>query len=63
MLYDHRRVVVTGMGVISPIGLTVSSMWEALISGKSGVDYMVISRFDYALKIADEMISIQSEPS
>ncbi len=46
MLYNQRRVVVTGMGVISPIGLTVSDMWEALISGKSGVNY--ISHFDPA---------------
>ena len=46
MLYNHRRVVVTGMGVISPVGLTVSSMWEALTAGQSGVDY--ISRFDPA---------------
>ncbi|MFC2047762.1 beta-ketoacyl-ACP synthase II [Chloroflexota bacterium] len=46
-MYNHRRVVVTGMGVISPIGLSVSSMWEALISGKSGVNY--ISHFDPTL--------------
>ena len=46
MPYNHRRVVVTGMGVISPVGLTVSSMWQALISGKSGVNY--ISHFDPA---------------
>ena len=50
MLYNnhnnHQRVVVTGMGVISPVGLTVSDMQESLISGKSGVDY--ISRFDPA---------------
>ncbi len=46
MLYNHQRVVVTGMGVISPVGLTVSDMWEALIAGKSGVDY--ISNFDPA---------------
>ncbi len=46
MLYNQRRVVITGMGVISPIGLTVSDMWAALISGKSGVDY--ISYFDPA---------------
>ncbi len=39
-----RRVVVTGMGVVSPVGLDVSSMWEALIAGQSGVDY--ISGFD-----------------
>ncbi len=46
MLYNHQRVVVTGMGVISPVGLTVSDMWEALVSGKSGVNY--ISHFDPA---------------
>jgi len=46
MPYNQRRVVVTGIGVISPIGLTVSEMWEALISGKSGIDY--ISCFDPA---------------
>jgi len=44
------------MGVISPVGLTVSSMWEALISGRSGVD--CISSFDTTLfdtKIAAEV--------
>jgi len=46
MINNHRRVVVTGMGVISPVGLTVSSMWSALVAGKSGVDY--ISHFDPA---------------
>jgi len=44
MNYNGRRVVVTGMGVISPTGLTVPDMWEALISGKSGIDY--ITGFD-----------------
>ena len=43
MQYD-RRVVVTGLGVVSPVGLNVSSMWKALIAGQSGVDY--ISSFD-----------------
>ena len=41
---NNRRVVVTGMGIISPVGLTVSDAWEALISGKSGVG--CISSFD-----------------
>jgi len=41
---NGRRVVVTGIGAVSPIGLTVPSMWQALISGKSGIDY--ISSFD-----------------
>jgi len=43
---DDRRVVVTGMGVISPVGLSVADMWAALIAGKSGIDY--ISHFDPA---------------
>ena len=43
-LYNQRRVVITGLGVISPIGLNVPDMWEAVISGHSGVDY--ISSFD-----------------
>jgi 3-oxoacyl-[acyl-carrier-protein] synthase II len=42
--HNGRRVVVTGIGAISPVGLTVPSMWEALIAGKSGVDY--ITGFD-----------------
>ena len=45
-LQNGRRVVVTGLGVVSPVGSTVSSMWEALIAGKSGVDH--ISSFDPA---------------
>ena len=56
MSYNGRRVVVTGMGVISPVGLTVSSMWEALIAGKSGIDY--ISSFDttsFKTKYASEV--------
>jgi 3-oxoacyl-[acyl-carrier-protein] synthase II len=46
MFSNNRRVVVTGIGVISPVGLTVSETWAALTSGKSGIDY--ISHFDPA---------------
>jgi 3-oxoacyl-[acyl-carrier-protein] synthase II len=42
--YNGKRVVVTGMGAISPVGLNIPDMWEALIAGKSGIDY--ISGFD-----------------
>ncbi|HEY82260.1 MAG TPA: beta-ketoacyl-ACP synthase II [Dehalococcoidia bacterium] len=46
MFYDGRRVVVTGMGVISPVGLSVAEMWASLIAGKSGIGY--ITHFDPA---------------
>jgi len=39
-----NRVVVTGIGAVSPLGLDVPTMWQALISGKSGVDR--ITQFD-----------------
>jgi 3-oxoacyl-[acyl-carrier-protein] synthase II len=38
------RVVVTGIGMVSPLGLDVPSTWQGLVSGQSGVGY--ITRFD-----------------
>ncbi|HLS06595.1 MAG TPA: beta-ketoacyl-ACP synthase II [Bacillota bacterium] len=40
----ERRVVITGLGAISPVGNDVETMWENIIAGKSGIDY--ISRVD-----------------
>ncbi|MFA5951759.1 MAG: beta-ketoacyl-[acyl-carrier-protein] synthase family protein [Hyphomicrobium sp.] len=34
---DTRRVVVTGLGAVTPIGLNVSDMWAGMVAGKSGV--------------------------
>jgi 3-oxoacyl-[acyl-carrier-protein] synthase II len=39
-----RRVVVTGLGAITPVGNNVNEFWNSLIQGKSGVD--IIKRFD-----------------
>lgn len=43
---DKRRVVITGMGAITPVGKSVPAMWESLKAGKSGVG--PITRFDAA---------------
>ncbi|MDB5035994.1 MAG: fabF [Chlorobi bacterium] len=54
--YSDRRVVVTGMGAVTPIGNTCSEYWDALLAGKSGADY--ITRFDasdYDTKFACEV--------
>ena len=47
ILQNGNRVVVTGLGTISPVGLDVPSTWKALTSGQSGVD--CISSFDPAV--------------
>ena len=39
-----RRVVITGMGCISPVGNNVNETWEALLAGKSGAG--MITSFD-----------------
>ncbi len=39
-----RRVVVTGVGIVSPLGTGVEKTWDALINGRSGIDK--ITRFD-----------------
>lgn len=40
----QRRVVVTGMGMVSPLGQSVDSTWQAILAGKSGV--ALIDHFD-----------------
>ena len=39
-----KRVVVTGMGAVTPIGNTVPAFWEGLKNGKNGIG--MITRFD-----------------
>jgi 3-oxoacyl-[acyl-carrier-protein] synthase II len=57
-----KRVVVTGLGVVSPVGNSVQSFWDSLCQGKSGIDY--ISTFDtanYPSKIAGEVKELDLE--
>jgi 3-oxoacyl-[acyl-carrier-protein] synthase II len=51
-----KRVVITGLGVIAPIGIGKTNYWNSLLQGKSGIGY--ISRFDtenYEVKIGAEV--------
>ena len=41
---NRRRVVVTGLGCVSPVGNTVTASWDALLAGKSGI--ATITKFD-----------------
>lgn len=53
---SRRRVVVTGLGCISPVGNTVGEAWANLLTGQSGID--LITKFDasnFSCKIAGEV--------
>lgn len=59
----RRRVVVTGMGMISPLGNDVASTWEGIVAGRSGVS--MIERFDvsaYSTKFAAQVSNFEVEP-
>jgi 3-oxoacyl-[acyl-carrier-protein] synthase II len=52
----RRRVVVTGLGCVSPVGNTVDEAWANLLAGRSGID--LVTKFDasnFACKIAGEV--------
>lgn len=40
----RRRVVITGLGIIAPVGNSISEAWGNILAGKSGIDH--ITRFD-----------------
>src|SRR5205814_770442 len=55
-IVSNRRVVVTGIGLVSSLGIGTSENWAALLAGRSGVD--TITKFDasqFATKIAGEV--------
>lgn len=58
----RRRVVVTGIGAVSPLGLNLADSWDAVAAGRSGIDY--ITRFDaeaYDTRFAAEVKDFNPE--
>ena len=52
----QRRVVITGMGAVTPVGLNVEEMWQSMLAGKGGTD--LITKFDtteFVTKFAAEV--------
>src|ERR1700741_2632352 len=57
--HDHngrRRVVITGMGTLNPLGNSVEEFWEGALAGRSGVDWLTqVSSEGYDVHIAGEV--------
>ncbi|HSI84791.1 MAG: beta-ketoacyl-ACP synthase II [Candidatus Methylacidiphilales bacterium] len=63
MSFSQRRIVITGMGALSPLGLDVKSSWEGLAAGKSGVGLIqAFDTKDYDCKIAGEVRGFTPAP-
>lgn len=63
MSVPTKRVVVTGMGIVSPLGCGVSHVWQALLQGKSGIsrlDEEIVE--DIACKVAGQVPAIEDDP-
>ena len=53
---EKRRVVVTGLGCVSPLGNTVAETWEAIKAGKSGISNITLfDTTNFDVKIAGEV--------
>src|ERR1035437_2381561 len=51
-----RRVVVTGLGAVTPLGNDVATTWDGLVAGKSGIDFIqAFDASDYPVKIGAEV--------
>jgi 3-oxoacyl-[acyl-carrier-protein] synthase II len=62
--WRDRRVVVTGLGVVSPLGNEIDKFWDALISGGCGVDKIVsFDAKDYDTQIAAEVKDFNPTPA
>ena len=60
---SKRRVVVTGLGVVSPVGNDVAGAWEAILAGRSGI--AAVTRFDtsnFPVHFGGEVRNLDLEP-
>ncbi len=58
---SQRRVVVTGMGIVSPVGSTIDTAWDAICNGRSGIS--TVTSFDAShmkTRIAGEVIDFDA---
>jgi len=58
----RRRVVITGMGTLNPLGNSVEAYWDAALAGRSGVDWLTqVDSTGYEIHIAGEVKGFEPE--
>jgi beta-ketoacyl-acyl-carrier-protein synthase II len=59
---EKKRVVVTGIGAVTPVGNDAATMWQNLLEGKSGIDHLTrVNKDDYPAKVAAEVKDFNPE--
>ena len=55
-IMTKRRVVVTGVGVVSPLGNDVATMWDNVVQGNSGIDFITkVNKDDFPVHVGGEV--------
>lgn len=63
MSVSTKRIVVTGMGIVSPLGCGVAHVWQSLLQGKSGISQLADEVVDdIPCKVAGQVPSIEEDP-
>jgi 3-oxoacyl-[acyl-carrier-protein] synthase II len=63
MSVSTKRIVVTGMGIVSPLGCGVPHVWQSLLQGKSGITRLADEQVeDIACKVAGQVPSVDDDP-
>src|SRR6266568_5537082 len=53
---EGRRVVITGMGAVTPLGNSVDEFWQGCVEGRSGIDWItLVDVTNYAVKVDGEV--------
>ncbi|HIS29158.1 MAG TPA: beta-ketoacyl-ACP synthase II [Candidatus Avamphibacillus intestinigallinarum] len=53
---ENRRVVITGLGAITPVGNDIETIWSNIIKGNSGIDYITrVNKDDFPVSVAAEV--------
>lgn len=55
-MMKSRRVVITGLGAITPVGNDVETMWENIVAGQSGIDFITkVDKEEFPVHVAGEV--------